>query len=126
MNYLGLDYGDKNVGVAIAREGVMALGFKILGNDGNLIPTIKSIAKSESVDVIVVGLQVNVDGTESKQTQKTKDFINELKKELPEVRIENGDEKMSTLEAARNLPNRRQKKDAEAARIILQGYLDIS
>lgn len=124
VNYLSLDYGDKNVGVAIAREGVMALGIKILANDKNLIGNIQSLAESEDVDVVVVGLPVKLDGAESAQTRKTQEFIETLRNNLSKVKIETSDEKMSTLEAARNLTDRKQKKDAEAARIILQGHLD--
>jgi putative Holliday junction resolvase len=134
INCLGIDFGNKKIGLALAPQSLMALGFKILPNDKSFFEKMTKIIKEHEIGQIVVGIPLNMDGTKSEQTIRTERFSDELKTQFPQIAVKKYDERLSTMEAKKNLlgklPRRRQSlwrratEDAEAARIILQGYLD--
>ena len=87
------------------------------------------LAKKQGAETIVCGLPVNFDGSESVQTVKTREFIEQLKA-LTEIPIETQDERFSTLQSRRLLLEadmRREKRkdviDKIAASYILEDYL---
>ena len=80
---------------------------------------------------IVVGLPLNMDGSESSQTLKTKEFIEILRNEIPNIPIEVLDERLTSMVAEKLLisadisrAKRKQVIDKMSATIILQDYLD--
>ncbi|MBP5193714.1 MAG: Holliday junction resolvase RuvX, partial [Clostridia bacterium] len=88
-----------------------------------------SLAKSRCADVIVCGLPLNFDGSESEQTKKTRRFIDLLRAET-DIPVVTEDERFTTMEARRDLISadmRRDKRknviDKVAASYILEGYL---
>jgi putative Holliday junction resolvase len=125
---LGIDYGDVRVGIAISDpEEKLARRLLTLQNDTSLFSGIQKIIGENSVEKIVVGLPVGFQG-ESAQTQKVRDFISQLEEKfsLPVFRI---NEVMTSRMAQENLISLGVKDikeliDQEAARIILQDYLD--
>jgi putative Holliday junction resolvase len=125
---LGIDYGDARVGIAISDpEEKLARRLLTLQNSTELFSDIQKIIIENSVEKIVVGLPVGFQG-ESAQTQKVGDFINQLEEKfsLPVIRI---NEVMTSRMAQENLISLGVKDikeliDQEAARIILQDYLD--
>lgn len=123
MNFLGLDYGESKVGVSFAPGGILAVGMKILPNDKDIFDLLTEIIRENEVGCIVIGLPVSMDGSQSSRTQKTLKFIQKIKERLPSVLVEASDERLSTAEAKRNLA-KGEEDDAEAARIILQSFLD--
>lgn len=123
MNFLGLDYGESKIGVAFAPGGILAVGMKILSNDRIFFDLLAEIIRENEVSCVVVGLPVSMDGSHSYRTQKTLEFIQKLKECFPVISVEALDERLSTAEAKRNLA-KGQADDAEAARIILQSFLD--
>lgn len=128
---LGIDYGDKRVGVAISDElQFTAQPLKLLKrqNDYALITEIKDIIVVHNVGKIIIGLPVSLDGTYSSQTKKTQKFISRIRKssDLP---IEKWEERLSTLEASKILTGvskikKKETIDIISAQLILQGYLD--
>ena len=128
---LGIDYGDKRVGVAISDElQFTAQPLKLLKrqNDYALITEIKDIIVVHNVGKIIIGLPVSLDGTYSSQTKKTQKFISRIRKssDLP---IEKWEERLSTLEASKILTGvskikKKKTIDIISAQLILQGYLD--
>ncbi|MFA5188618.1 MAG: Holliday junction resolvase RuvX [Patescibacteria group bacterium] len=123
---LGIDYGEKKVGLAIAdTETKIASPYKILTNDKGLFEAIKDICLEEEIGKIVVGIPTGLKGVKSAQYEIVKDFISQLKREFSmEIIAQN--ENLSSSYAQNLLQGTKSKgqDDAVAAMIILQSYLD--
>jgi len=122
-NILGIDYGESKVGVAHAPSGSVAFRLKIIANDKLLFPSLEEIVEKNEIDAIVVGLPLNMDGTLSAQTDNVRKFIDKLKDHLKDIEILTYDERLTSVEAGKNI-SPGEEDDQEAARLILQGYLD--
>lgn len=125
MKYLGIDYGDAKIGLAIAdSETGLALPYKIISNKkGNfLLKELQDIIKSEKIEIIIVGVPFNLSSKTSSQENKARQFIDFLREQLLDVEIIPYDERFST-QAAHKLQTGN-KDDDIAAMLILQGYLD--
>jgi len=121
---LGIDYGDSRIGIAISdSENRIALPYKIIENKDEefFVHELKYVCKKESIDKIIVGLPLALSGEETVQTKKVRDVVETLKREFT-VPVETEDERMSSKLAGIMVGNN--KDDANAAAIILQGYLD--
>ncbi|MFL0247090.1 Holliday junction resolvase RuvX [Candidatus Clostridium stratigraminis] len=133
MRILGLDLGEKTIGVAISDPlGFTAQGVKtILRKNKNVdLEEINSICKEYSVDTIVVGLPKNMNGTIGPQGEKATNF-GKLIEEASGVPVVMWDERLTTVAATRamleaDLSRAKRKKivDKIASTYILQGYLD--
>ena len=130
---MGLDIGDKTIGVAVSDlMGMTAQGIKTIKRTSkkNDIEEIKQIIKEKQVNLIVSGLPKNMNGTVGPQGEKVQKFC-ELIKEETGLNIEFWDERLTTV-AAEKTPitadvSRKKRKnviDMMAAVLILQGYLD--
>lgn len=137
MRILGLDYGERTIGVAVSDSfGWTAQGLEVIkrSNSTEYKKSILRIAqwlKEYEVDTIVLGYPKNMDNTEGERCQKTKVFQKQLQKAFPNVTVVLWDERMSTIAAERSLleadMSRKKRKsviDKMAAVHILQGYLD--
>lgn len=124
-NYLGIDFGKSKIGVAIAPEGILAVGFSIVANDKNFYAKLKEIIEENSIKNVVIGIPISMDGGKSDSTKRALEFVSEIKRRFSDLEIFTYDERMTSREARKNLPKRKP-DDAEAARIILQGFLDKS
>ncbi len=123
---LGIDYGEKKVGLAIAdTETKIASPFKILNNDKNILAKISEICQEEEISKIVIGLPLTLKSSTSKQTKIVFSFIEKLKKATYLPIIEQ-DERLSSSYAKSLLKEMKVKHmdDDVAAMIILQSYLD--
>lgn len=133
MRMMGLDVGDKRIGVAISDPlGILSTAFTTIErkNNESEFDRILSIIKDHQIGRIIVGLPRLLDGGLGTQAEKTQDFVDKLAR-LTEVPIEMFDERLSTdlagdllREAGRNYKEIRRKKDEAAAALILQWYLD--
>ncbi len=133
MRSLGLDIGDKRIGVALSDpEGILASPLTIINRrDESLdIEAITDIVSQKQVEQIVVGLPRSMDGSLGKQAEKVKEFVRKLCSHT-EVPVEYRDERLTTVLAERLMQAAGTKKtrkkvrhDAMAAALILQGYLD--
>ena len=131
---MGLDIGDKTIGVAVSDlMGLTAQGVTTIKRIGKKkdIEAIKQIIAEKQVNKIVSGLPKNMNGTVGPQGEKVQKFC-ELLKEETNLPIEFWDERLSTVAAERSLiegnvrrENRKKVIDMLAAVIILQGYLDL-
>lgn len=133
MRILGLDYGEKRIGVAICDE----LGFTAQGlptiirkNKKHDLEIFAGLIKSYNVEKIVIGYPVRLDGSEGIQCEKVNRFAALLNK-IFSLSVVKWPETLSTKEAEEILINsgmrwekRKKKVDKLAACIILQGYLD--
>lgn len=124
MKYLGIDYGLKKIGLAVA-EGKLAEPLTVLrvNTDEEAINKIKLLGK---FDKVIVGI------SEGRTAQTTKLFVEKLQNQLS-IPIEVFDETLSTHEAQElsrqtgmNRKKRKNMEDAFAATIMLQNYLDLS
>ena len=130
---LGLDYGDKAIGVSISDPlGLTAQPLEtIVSKDEYTIkPSVsrlKEIIKEYDVSTIILGLPKNMDNTLGPRAEKTIDFMERLKRNFKKVEITLWDERLSTMAIERALGELKQKDqryDHLAATYILQGYLD--
>ncbi len=131
MRILCLDIGEKRIGVAISDENrIFARGLKSIERGEKEIDEIKKLVEEYNVEKIVFGLPLRLDGSMSRQTEKTLSFIENLKKyiSLPFIPW---DERLTTKQAENlllqaDLSRKKRKKliDKLSAQIILQNYLD--
>lgn len=131
---LGLDYGDKTVGVAISDElGITAQGLTIIRREKasklrQTLAGIVEIINEKAVSTVVIGLPVQMDGTEGDRCEKTRAFADALAKRV-DVPIEFMDERLTTVisDKAMNATGQSDHKkyvDEIAAMLILQTYMD--
>jgi len=129
MRSLGLDIGDKRIGVAVSDPlGILASPFTIINriDDAVDVEAITSIVNQQQVKQIIVGLPRSMNGSIGKQAQKVETFVQKLSSHT-EIPVEFRDERLSTVSAKRLMQAANTKKtrdDAIAAAIILQGYLE--
>lgn len=133
MRRLGIDHGEKRVGLSLSdEEGLIASPLTTLPreNADKLLDLVVDKARELAVEEIVVGLPLNLDGSEGASARRARRFAErlELAAELPVVLW---DERMSTLAAQRSLREagitaKKQKDmvDRVAAAVLLQSYLD--
>ena len=130
---MGLDIGDKRIGVALSDpQGILASPLIIIDRRDEWldIEAITSIVNEYQVKQIIVGLPRSMNGSIGKQAEKVQAFTQRLHQHT-EVPIEFRDERLSTVSAKRLMQAASKKKtrkkirdDAIAAALILQGYLD--
>ena len=127
---LGLDIGDKRIGVALSDPlGILASPLTIINrrNEGSDVEAIINIIDQNQVGRIIVGLPRSMDGSIGKQAEKVKAFAQELCNHT-DVPVEFRDERLSTVSAKRLMRGIRKigktGDDAIAAALILQAYLD--
>ena len=128
MRLLGIDYGDKYTGLAIsdAKPSLAVAKDIVYGKTRqDLSKYIQEIITQEGIDVVVVGMPLGLDGQPTQQTKKTAKFVEWLRTVLS-VPVEVMDERMTTgaFRAEHKGSARPQRDDAQAARILLQNYID--
>ena len=130
---MGLDYGDVRIGIALSDlSQTIASGIetrKCKGLDAD-IAYISSLAKQNAVSLFVIGLPLNMDGTEGTRAEKTRAFGEALKSES-NLDVVYQDERLTSVEAEEMLISagvRREKRkeliDKVAATLILESYLN--
>lgn len=128
MRYLGIDYGNRKVGLAISDEaGSFAFPYQVIKNEGGekLVGQIEKICDNEGVGVIVLGESVNLSG-QANPIQKDILILKEkLERETGRpVILEK--ELFTTQEARRTIDESGidPTTDARAAALILKSYFD--
>ena len=140
MRALGIDVGDRRIGVAVSDpEGTMAIPVGVIHRVSGP-PDWESLlehARSREVESLVVGMPLSLNGRQGPQAQKVLAFVEALKK-LTDLPVVTWDERLTSVEADRRLrevPGRGRRgrgsagtgkvaQDALAAAIMLQAYLD--
>ena len=139
MRAISLDVGDKTIGVALSDMlGITANGLMTIDRIGirKDADKVVNLVKEHGCDTIVIGLTLNLDGSDSVQTQKVRDFRKMLENKMmstgiKDIRVVFQDERFTTkiaenvlIEADVSRKKRRQVIDKQAAVIILQSFLD--
>ena len=118
MRSLGLDIGDKRIGVALSDpEGILASPFTIIDcrDEESDIEAITNIVNQHEVKQIVVGLPLSMDGSLGKQAEKVKAFTRNLCSHT-EVPVEFRDERLTTVSAKRLMREVNTKKTRKKTR----------
>ena len=134
MRILALDHGTKRIGVAISdelkmiaqpREFILAEPFV------DFLTRLKEIIRSKEVEMILVGIPRNMNGSYGPAALKVQEFVAVLLNETIGVPIQTWDERLTSAQANRFLieadvrrSKRKEKVDQTAAAILLQSYLD--
>ena len=130
---LALDVGERRVGVAVSDEtGVVATPLATVARGRDDLGEIARLVAEWEVDRVVVGLPTGLSGREGPQAASVRAFAAALAARLgPEPPLDFWDERLTTAIAERALiaagtrrAQRKERVDAVAAAVILQGYLD--
>lgn len=139
MRKLGLDVGDKTIGVAVSDElNITAQGVTTIDRVGirKDAGKVMDYVREYDCDTVVMGLPINLDGSDSVQTEKVREFRTMLENKMrssgmADVKVEWQDERFTTIIAERVLmeanmkrKSRKEVVDKQAAIIILQSYMD--
>lgn len=139
MRKLGLDVGDKTIGVAVSDElDITAQGVTTINRVGirKDAGKVMDYVREYDCDTVVMGLPINLDGSDSVQTEKVREFRTMLENKMrssgmADVKVEWQDERFTTVIAERVLmeanmkrKSRKEVVDKQAAIIILQSYMD--
>ncbi|OPY07299.1 MAG: putative Holliday junction resolvase [Syntrophaceae bacterium PtaB.Bin038] len=134
MRILGIDYGEKRIGLALSDELEMtARGLSVIERRSKRsdLEAIAAAVAEHAVGAIVVGYPLRLDGTAGIQCGKVDRFIADVRESIPGVPVTAWDETLSTKQAEglmREAGVKRKKKrgmvDRIAAAVILQDYLD--
>jgi putative Holliday junction resolvase len=130
---LSIDYGGKRTGIAVTDPlQIIATGLTTIETP-NLIPFLKDYFAKEQVERILIGMPLNLDDSPTHATPLVQKAIQSLKKNFPNIPIEEMDERFSSkmakqamLEMGMKKKQRRDKKlvDEIAATIMLQEYME--
>ena len=133
MRFLGLDYGDRKIGVSLSDElGWTAQGLDVISNrhEAQALSEIQRIVEQYDVKEIVIGLPKNMNGTIGPRAELCIMFAKSLREGL-QLPVHLWDERLTTVAAERALieadVSRKKRKlviDKMAASLILQGFLD--
>ncbi|MFA6995260.1 MAG: Holliday junction resolvase RuvX [Patescibacteria group bacterium] len=121
INYLGIDWGEKRIGLATADSEVnLALPFKTVAT----LAEVLNVIKEEEIDIVVLGDPQKMSGAEASNPLWL-NFYDQLKARSGR-RVELFDERLSSLaaDALEGTISEKAERDEVAASIILQDYLD--
>jgi putative Holliday junction resolvase len=133
VRYLAIDHGQKRTGLAIsdASETLVSPHSVIeTANEEELLRRISDVLDAEEIDAIVVGLPINMDGTEGDRSRKVRQFVLAMQQRTDKP-VHLHDERLSSFEAEYlvgdlELTRKKKKKrlDAIAAAAILRSFFD--
>lgn len=132
MKYLGIDWGEKRIGLAFADEVGIALPLPaaVAASKKRRMQHIEAMIHAKRAEALVVGYPLNMDGSVGFKAREVDDFIQELEKRfrLPVYRI---DERLSSHSVEQGLKGQKRKPsrqsgeiDSRAAALILQDFLE--
>lgn len=133
MRILAIDHGSKRMGIAVSDE------LKMIAQPLEFVPAepftafldrLKELVREKEVELILVGMPRNMDGSHGPAALKVQEFVAVLK-DVVAIPIKMWDERLTSVQANRYLiegnvrrDKRKEKVDKMAAAILLQSYLD--
>lgn len=133
MRILAIDHGTKRIGIAVSDAMKMIaspVGFLPAEPFAKFLADLKELLREKEVELILVGMPRNMDGSYGPAALKVQEFVAVLKGAVT-VPIQLWDERLTSAQANRFLiqgnvrrEKRKEKVDAMAASILLQSYLD--
>lgn len=130
---LCIDYGGKRTGIAVTDPLQIIASALTTVDTKDIFPFLKKYFTDEQVELVLIGMPVNWDESDTHATPLVKQFINKFKKDFPAMPITEVDERYTSkmakdamLEMGLTKLQRRDKKtvDKIAATIMLQEYLN--
>jgi putative Holliday junction resolvase len=133
---LAIDYGTKRIGLAVSDElRILATPAGIIENSKSAINDILYLIDERNVGTVILGLPTTLSGGDSEWTSEVKKFGEKLKNSLEKRGIEFSfyDERLTSIIAEQNIRaqalskskhKEKYRRDEEAARVILQEWLD--
>ncbi|MFH1017511.1 MAG: Holliday junction resolvase RuvX [Pseudomonadota bacterium] len=130
MRILGIDYGQKRIGLALSDpRGIIAQPHGFMDNDRGFHAKLLKLLQDQEVSEIVVGLPRSMDGSSSPMTKEVEGFAERLRTAVP-VPVHLCDERLTSAQAERTLlegdvrrAKRKVSRDAIAAALLLQSFL---
>ena len=131
MRYLAIDYGTRRTGLAICdAEETIASPLAVIEGRKELLREILEVVKAEGAEAIVLGLPLNMAGSETAQTKLVLKFAEQLKNHV-HIPVHFQDERLSSFGAEEKLAGadftraeRKKRLDAVAAAEILEAFLE--
>lgn len=133
MRILALDHGTRRIGVAVSDElQMIATPLEYIPAEpfDKVVTRLQEIIREKEVELILIGMPRNMDGTFGPAAQKVKEFITAVQAHIT-TPIKTWDERLTSVMANRALlqgnvrrDQRKEKVDKMAAAILLQSYLD--
>ena len=130
MRIIGLDLGEKRIGVAAADDRTrVAVPVATIDARGDPIDAIANLVQEQNADELVVGLPLSMTGAMGPQARLTMETVEALRERIA-LPIHTWDERLTTKQASRSTPRRggavekKGARDAIAAAILLQAFLD--
>lgn len=131
---LGVDYGSQRIGLSLSDPlGIIAKPIEAIKNTENLFTDIQRLSEKKRVQLIVVGMPLNLKGQYSQKTEEVQEFIRSLRSHI-DIEVVTWDERFTTTIAKQSMFTMGMKKkerrmrdgrvDSMAAAIMLQGFLD--
>jgi putative Holliday junction resolvase len=119
MNYLGIDYGQKKVGLALGTQ-TLAEPYRVIRyqDKESLITTLKKIIKDEGIEKVIVGV------SENKMAKESKEFAKIIGAGIFDETLTTHDAIKLSIQGGVKRKRRKEMEDAYAATIMLQNYLD--
>jgi putative pre-16S rRNA nuclease len=134
MRIIGLDLGEKRIGVAAADDRTrVAVPLTALAAGNDPVAAISGLLKEQGADEVVIGLPLSMTGAVGPQAEQALRVVEELRRRLI-MPVHTWDERLTTVQASRSHAPRKRggrrfeenkgRKDAVAAAIVLQAFLD--
>lgn len=134
MRVMGLDVGDRTIGVAVSDElmftaqGVETIRRRSMEHD---LIRLQELMKLYETDTLIIGLPKNMNGSSGARVEFVQEFAEHVQNFIADTKVIFWDERLSTVAAAKSLiaadvsrAKRKKVIDKMAAVFILQGYLD--
>src|ERR1043165_3107818 len=135
MRILALDHGTVRIGVALSDElKMMASPLEFIPAEpfADVLTRLKALVREKEVELIIIGMPRNMDGSYGPAAEKVREFATALKDAVA-IPLKMWDERLSSTQANRMMAEsgvkrdkRKEKVDGMAAAIFLQSYLDAS
>jgi putative Holliday junction resolvase len=133
MRVLAIDHGTKRMGIALSDpSGMIALPLEFIPAEpfNAFLDRLKTLIREKEVDMILIGMPRNMDGSYGPAAAKVREFVAVLKETIA-IPIQTWDERLTSAQANRILiqadirrKDRKEKVDQAAAAILLQSFLD--
>ena len=128
---LGIDPGSRRIGIAIADlETRFAQPLEVIHANRDAVAKIAAIARDRGAVTIVVGKPIGLSGNEGPAVDAQKGFVDDLREAI-DIPVEEFDERLTTVvaesamrAAGATAAARKEMRDAVAAQVLLQGFLD--
>lgn len=122
MKILGIDYGEKRIGLAVSDESQTFARELMILSPKEFFNQINQLISNHEISLIVLGWPLNMSGGETQKTAEVNAFKEKLGI-LVDIKIDIIDERLSS-QMAENITGNKKDLDSLAAQILLQNYLD--